>query len=291
MSDLKLFNQTINSPESEKYLKQVLGENAKAFISNATALVSNSGALQKCDPYSIMFAAIKATTLDLPLDQSLGLAYVIPYGDKATLQLGYKSYVQLAMRSGQFKTMNVTDVKEGELIGNNMLSGEIEFKMLEPKARVSAKTVGYAAYFRLSNAFEKTLYMSIEEIEAHGKKYSKAYNKMWVENFDAMARKTVLKLLISKYAPLSVEMREATRSDSATFNRDLEPIYIDNPANNLDVEGNDKASDMFAKAMSNQSIQDAVIEDEVVEAKAEVKAEPKKDTKTQKVEAKPTLNL
>ena len=131
---LKLFNQTINSPSTQKYLSDVLGERKMSFVNNLVALVANNAMLQECEPYTLMFAAMKATALNLPLDKSLGFAYVLPYKDNkkgitvAQFQLGYKGVKQLALRSGSFKTIpNATDVREGELVSRNRLTGECVF--------------------------------------------------------------------------------------------------------------------------------------------------------------------
>lgn len=215
--DLKTFNQTLSSQGWQNHLNAVLGEKRNAFVNNITALVANNKQLQECDPQTIIYAGIKATALDLPLDPNLGLAYVIAYRNKgmaeAQFQIGYKGFVQLAIRSGQFKTINVTDVREGELGEYDLLTGETNIKALPNREKL--KVVGYAAYFRLINGFEKTIYFTREDIEAHGRKYSKAYGYLWTSDFDSMAKKTVLKLLLSKYAPLSIDMQTAVTSDQA----------------------------------------------------------------------------
>lgn len=241
MSNLQVFNQTITNPSWQGYLEKVLGQKKSSFVNNITALVSNSAALQACEPASVIFAATKATALDLPLDPNLGFAYVIPYNNRrdgtqqAQFQIGYKGFIQLAIRSGQFKTLNVTEVRRGEVESFDLLTGEVRFTA-KPN-RESLSVVGYAAYFRLTNGFEKTLYATVEEIDAHAKKYSQTYSSKnpnvaksskWATDFDAMAKKTALKLLLSKYAPMSVEMQSAITSDQAviteTGNR-----YVDNP--------------------------------------------------------------
>jgi len=252
MANLQIFNQTITNPRTQDYLKNVLGEKKSSFVNNLTALVSNNKQLQECEPVSVMYAGIKATALDLPLDPNLGFAYVIPFKNNkenktdAQFQIGYKGFIQLAMRSGQFKTINVRDVKEGEVIGEDFVSGEIQFKKLE-SGREEAKTVGYVAYFRLINGFEKMSYMSREELEQHGKKFSQTFKKgygLWKDDFDSMARKTVLKLLLSKYAPLSIEMQNAIQSDQAVISEKGE-VYADNQNYS---ENNHKAEEIIEKA-------------------------------------------
>lgn len=238
-SNLQLFNKTISNPKTQDYLQQVLAEKKSAFVNNITALVANDVKLQACEPISLMYAGIKATALDLPLDANLGFAYVIPYNNRkagkteAQFQMGYKGFIQLAIRSGQFKTLNVTDVKEGELKEVNLLTGEIAFEARPNRAEL--KTIGYVAYFRLINGFEKTLYMDEKEMEKHAKTYSQSYGSKndstrkaskWTTDFDAMAKKTVIKLLLSRYAPLSVEMQSAITSDQAVMD-DKGTHYID----------------------------------------------------------------
>ena len=235
IAPLKQFNMFIANPRTQDYLSTVLAEKKASFVNNLTALVSNNAALQVCKPDTLMFASLKATALDLPLDQNLGFAYVLPYKDNkkgitlAQFQMGYKGFVQLALRTGQFKTLNATDVREGELVGEDFVTGDLTFKKAEN--RESLPVIGYVAYMRLLNGFEKYLYMTVAEMKAHALRYSQTYkNKFgnWVENFDAMAKKTVIKLLLSKYAPLSVEMRDAIKADQSVLNDKGDASYVDN---------------------------------------------------------------
>lgn len=235
IAPLKQFNMFLANPRTQDYLTTVLAEKKASFVNNLTALVSNNAALQVCKPDTLMFASLKATALDLPLDQNLGFAYVLPYRDNkkgvtlAQFQMGYKGFVQLALRTGQFKTLNATDVREGELIGEDFVTGDLTFKKAEN--RESLPVIGYVAYMRLLNGFEKYLYMTVAEMKAHALRYSQTYkNKFgnWVENFDAMAKKTVIKLLLSKYAPLSVEMRDAIKADQSVLNDKGDTTYVDN---------------------------------------------------------------
>ena len=151
---LTLFNRQITSERTQNYLTSVLGAKKDSFVSNLTALVANNKALQECEPMGVMFAAIKATALDLPLDPNLGFAYVIPYKNNregrtdAQFQIGAKGFIQLAIRSGQFKTLNVSEVKEGEIVDENLITGEITFKKAEN--RDALRTIGYVGYFKLT---------------------------------------------------------------------------------------------------------------------------------------------
>lgn len=232
---LKAFNQFVANPRTQDYLTTVLAEKKASFVNNITALVSNNAALQVCRPDTLMFASLKATALDLPLDQNLGFAYVLPYKDNkkgvtlAQFQMGYKGFVQLALRTGQFKTLNATDVREGELIGEDFVTGDLTFKKAEN--RESLPIIGFVAYMRLLNGFEKYLYMTNAEMKAHALRFSQTFKAgfgNWVENYEAMAKKTVLKLLLSKYAPLSVEMRDAIKADQSVLNDKGEETYVDN---------------------------------------------------------------
>lgn len=242
LTPLQNFNRVLCNTSTQEYLKQVLGAKKGSFVNNVTALVANDEKLQKCTPMSVIYAAIKATALDLPLDPNLGFAYVIPYNNKkadkteAQFQMGYRGFIQLAMRSGQFKTINVREVREGEIIGEDFISGELQFKKLPDDIRVTAPVVGYVAYFRLMSGFEKMAYWTVSEVENHAKTYSQTYSSdkdyirkssKWSTDFDAMAQKTALKLLLSKYAPLSVEMREAIKADQALIKENGEPDYVD----------------------------------------------------------------
>lgn len=242
VSTLKRFNACIASEQTQNYLQQVLHERKSSFVNNITALVSNSANLQECVPMSLVYAGLKATALDLPLDPNLGFAYVIPFKNnkkgvtEAQFQIGYKGFIQLAIRSGQFLLINVTDIREGELKGEDILTGEMSFSRVPD--RESKPVVGYAAFFRLTNGFSKTMYMTVGEVKAHAGRYSQTYSSKneyirkaskWATDFDAMAKKTVLKLLLSKYAPLSVEMQNAIQNDQAVIDDQGEAQYLDNP--------------------------------------------------------------
>lgn len=261
---LQTFNRAITNPSTQKYLQEVLGERKGSFVNNLTALVANNTNLQECEPYTVMFAAMKATALNLPLDNSLGMAYVLPYKDNkrgvtvAQFQLGYKAYKQLALRTGLFKIINATDVREGEISSRNRLTGEINFNFNEnEKERLELPIVGFVSYFRLNNGFESTFYMSREEVEKHALRYSQTYksankyvkeNSKWSTDFDAMALKTVTKLNLSKNAPLSVELSDAIKADqSVMIKSENDYEYIDNEATNaVDIEKAQSLAEKFA---------------------------------------------
>lgn len=236
--------ELLSSPSVQEKLKQILGKNAATFATSVVQITQSNGMLATAEPNSIVGAAMTAATLNLPLNNNLGYAYIIPYNTKnkdgswsvkAQFQIGYKGFIQLAMRSGQFKTIHCTSVKKGEIASRDRLTGAIEFSWIEDdKVREKTESAGYVAYFKLINGFEATFFMSIDELNSHGSKFSKTFgknNSLWKTDFDSMASKTVLKLLISKYAPLSVEMQTAVQTDQASFNdvEDTEDIsYVDN---------------------------------------------------------------
>lgn len=265
---LQKFNDFATCDYTKNYLTKVLGENAKSFVNNMTALVSNDKALQMCVPATVMFAGLKATALGLPLDNNLGFAYVIPYKNtrenktEAQFQMGYKGIVQLAIRSGQFEIINVTDVREGELKGRNRMTGELDFDWNENDAeRCKLPIVGYVGYFKLLSGYSKTTYWSVEELKQHGLKYSQTYGKygkgVWADNFDAMAKKTVLKLMLNKGdAPMSVEMQQAIKYDqSVILDEDGNHRYVDNQKPSAE----DRLEAIAAK--EKQMVEDVVAEE------------------------------
>ena len=213
--------------------QEILGKKAPAFISSILSVANSNTLLQKADPKTVMNSAVIAATLDLPINPNLGFAYIVPFGGQAQFQLGYKGFVQLAMRSGQYKTINVREVYEGEIVSENKFTGEYEFG-----EKTSDKIVGFMSYFKLTNGFEKFLYMSREELEAHGKKYSQTYKRgggLWASDFDAMCKKTCLKMLLSKYGILSIEMQRAQTFDQSIVKSDL----INGNIEDADIDYND----------------------------------------------------
>lgn len=204
----------MDSPAVKKRFEEVLKQRAPQYMSSIVNLVNSDTNLKKCEPMSVIASCMVAATMDLPVDKNLGYAWVVPYGNKAQFQMGYKGYIQLALRTGQYKAINVTEIREGELISWNPLSEEVEIDFSQRK---SDKVIGYAGYFKLLNGFEKTVYWSKEEVESHAKKFSKTYsfkNGVWQTDFDSMAKKTVLRNLLSKWGILSIEMQNAYVADN-----------------------------------------------------------------------------
>lgn len=218
-------------PSVQEKAKQLLGERSVGFITSILQVIAGNSLLAKADPASTMNAAMTAALLNLPINQSLGYAYIVPYGGQAQFQIGYKGLIQLAHRSGQFKRIAEAPVYEGQLIEEDPLLGN----KYDWKAKTSDKVIGYVAYFRLSQGFEQTLYMSAEQVQAHGKRFSKTFgNGPWKTDFEAMARKTVLKLLLLKYAPLSVDLERAIIADQAVVknvNAETQAIEVEYPDN------------------------------------------------------------
>ncbi|AXM89362.1 recombinase RecT [Anoxybacillus ayderensis] len=201
--------QLLNSESMKKRFEEVLGKRAQQFATSILNLYNSEKMLQKCEPMSIISSAMVAASLDLPVDKNLGYMYIVPYGTTATPIMGYRGYIQLALRTGQYKHINVIEVYEGELQKWDRLTEEFE---MDSKQKKSDVVVGYAAYFELINGFRKTVYWTREQIEAHRKKYSKS-DFGWKNDFDAMAKKTVLKSLLSKWGILSIEMQNAFNED------------------------------------------------------------------------------
>lgn len=232
-----------NSSKIRKRFEEMLGENAGSFINSVLTAVNNNSKLKLCNSATILSAASTAATLKLPIVSSLGLAYIVPYkvqgqgGYQATFQIGWKGFVQLAMRSGQYRRINADKVYEGQI-------KEIDFITGEPirGEKISDRVIGYVAYFELINGFSKTLYMTFEELKEHAKKYSQSYAydvksgrraSVWSTNFDAMAKKTVLKLLLSKFGIMNIDstsadMARALAADQSVIQSDGTYRYIDN---------------------------------------------------------------
>lgn len=218
----------VESPAYSKRFTEVLGKNAPQFVSSLVQ-ISQSWNLKDCEPNSVIAAALVAAALDLPINPNLGFAYVIPYKDRASFQMGYKGFIQLGQRSGQYKHLNSCEVYDGDLQSYDRLKGEVILD--EKKRKKNAEIVGYAAYFKLTNGHEHGIYWTNKEVQAHAEKYSQAYRKgsdtPWKTNFDQMAMKTVIKKLISTYGPLSIHMQQAMERDQ-TVEVDGVVSYPDN---------------------------------------------------------------
>lgn len=227
------------------------GKNGQRFISAIVSATTNNPQLQECGNGSILSAALLGESLNLSPSPQLGQYYFVPFNDKkkgmvAQFQLGYKGYIQLAIRSGQYKKLNVLAIKEGELIRFDPLNEEIEVKLIEDEdEREEAPTIGYYAMFEYTNGFKKAMYWSRKKMEAHALKYSQGYAAdkrkgtawtFWSKDFDGMAYKTMLRQLISKWGIMSIEMQSAIDADMAVINDDGTKDYVDNEPLTIDAD-------------------------------------------------------
>lgn len=211
----QLMNAMLDGEKMRSRFDQLLGKRAPQFISSVVSLVNADENMQKAfyqSPMSVIQSALKAATFDLPIDQNLGYAYIVPFKNKgvstATFILGWKGMHQLAMRTGAYKTINVVDIREGELKAYNRLTEEVNIEFVEDEdEREKLPVVGYVGYYRLINGAEKTIYMTVKQITAHELKNRKGdyMGKGWREDWDAMARKTVYRRLIGKWGVMSID--------------------------------------------------------------------------------------
>lgn len=271
------------------------GKNGDRFISSIVSAVNTNQELQSCTNQSILSAALLGNSLGLSPSPQLGQYYMVPFNDKtkgkvAQFQLGYKGYLQLAMRSGQYKKLNVLAIKNGELVRYDPLNEEIEVNLIEDDTvRENTETIGYYAMFEYTNGFKKTLYWSKKKMEEHALKYSQAYaadkrkgtaHTFWVKDFDSMAYKTMLRQLISKWGIMSIDMMTAFDKDMAVINQDGSSYYVDNQEDEInedtvidavpdDVgeysteqeEGNEVKEEPEANTASNNDIQNSLFGD------------------------------
>lgn len=222
----KQLKTILNNDTMKQSFRNVLEENAGAFMASILELYQSDTALQECDPNKIILEALKAATLKLPINKQLGFAYIIPYKGVPQFQLGYKGYIQLAQRSGQYRYINADVVYEGEQVTYDRITGML---MITGEA-TSDTPIGYFAYFQLLNGFEKCVYWTREKVEAHAKRYSRSWsrqNSPWHTNFDAMALKTVIRNIISKYGVMSVEFANAVVEDTSVEER-IEGEIVEN---------------------------------------------------------------
>lgn len=222
------FSVMISTPGYQKLINNTLKEpkRAQRFIAAITSAVATNPALQECDPATILSGALLGESLNLSPSPQLGQYYLVPFNNTkkgckdAQFQLGYKGYIQLALRSGAYKRLNVFAVKAGELVCFNPITEEVELNIIQDEqAREKAPSVGYLAMFEYLNGFTKTIYWSREKMEAHALRYSKGYSAkkgytFWEKDFDAMAYKTMLRQLISKWGIMSIDLQTAFEADA-----------------------------------------------------------------------------
>lgn len=233
-SVMSMINGILDGEKYRKRFEELLGKRTPQFLSSLVSMINDNKDLQQAfyqDPMSVIKSALQAATYDLPIDTTLGYAYIVPFNvsykdergnwakkKQATFVIGYKGLVQLCLRTGAYQCVpDAVDVREGELVSYNRLTGDAEFAWVEDEdAREALPIVGYAGYFRLKNGAEKTIYMSVKQIVKHEEKNRKgsSMGKGWREDFDAMARKTVIRRLCSKYALMSIEYQDSASRDT-----------------------------------------------------------------------------
>ena len=224
----KTLRELFNDPIIKTKVEQLIGKNSATFATSVMQIANSNALLRTAEPSSVFNAACMAATLNLPLQNGLGFAYIVPFKNnkerkvEAQFQIGYKGFIQLAQRSGQFKRLVALPVYKKQLIKKDFING-FEFDW-EQEPEKDENPIGYYAYFKLVNDFSAELYMSHDDIVKHAQRYSQTFKKgfgVWHDNFEAMALKTVMKLLLSKQAPLSVEMQQAVLADQAVV-KDVE---------------------------------------------------------------------
>lgn len=261
IQDKPKFSLAIQTPQYQKLINNTLGDpnRARRFIASISSAVATTPALQDCDAGTILSGALLGEALNLSPSPQLGQYYLVPFKDKnkgkvATFILGYKGYIQLAIRSGNYKKINVIEIKEGELEEFDLMSEEIKVNMIQDdELRENTPTAGYYAMFEYLNGFKKAIYWSKNKMLAHADKYAPAFNKKgyellqagkvkeedmwkysshWYKNFDDMAKKTMLRQLISRWGIMSIEMREAFEKDETIQNTDGTYDYVEDIKNN-----------------------------------------------------------
>ena len=255
------FSIAIQTDAYKKLINNTLGdsERSKRFIASISSAVATNPQLQKCDAGSILSGALLGEALNLSPSPQLGQYYLVPYEKKqningqwvtvssnAQFQLGYKGYIQLAIRSGQYKDIDVIEVREGEFLGRNKLTGKYQFEFIEDEVeRENKPIIGYMAYFEYLNGFTKSIYWTKEKMQKHAIEYSQAYASdikkntsysFWTKDFNGMAFKTMIRQLVSKWGVMSIELQEALNKDMAVVSTDGSYDYVDNKPITMDVE-------------------------------------------------------
>ena len=253
---IKVFNNLINSDLMRTKINQMVGAtDSQEFITSITSAVNTNPALAECDPQTIISAALLGQSLHLKPSPQLGYFYMVPFNNRkkgtkeAQFQLGYKGLLQLAIRTSEYIDIDAIEIKEGEYKGRDKFTGRPKFEFVEDDIRENLPVVGYMAYLEMKNGYIKRLYWSKTKMENHADTYSMAfdlekyhdlqegkipqneqwkYSSFWYKNFDEMAKKTMLRQLLSKHGLLSTEMQKAVESDQAVITKDLQPEYVDN---------------------------------------------------------------
>ena len=242
-NNLPALKSALNAPSVKAKFEEMLGKRSSQFMTSITSVVTNNALLQKADVNSIIMGSAVAASMDLPLNPNLGYAALVPFNSKdgcfAQLQIMVKGWTELFLRSGQCQSIICETVYDGQLVKKNKFTGEYVF---DEDAKKSDKIIGFMAYFKLTNGFEKYDYMTVEEVKAHAQRFSQTFRKgsgVWKEHFEAMAQKTVLKRLLTKYAPKSIEMQQMAIFDQSVIKGTVDkmeeatPDYADNKDGNV----------------------------------------------------------
>ncbi|WP_065419871.1 recombinase RecT [Carnobacterium sp. 1290_CSPC] len=248
----------LKNPAIQKKFNDVLKDKSNSFTSSLISLVNGDGNLSDSEPMSIVASAMQAAQLDLPIEKQFGFAYIVPFNaknkqtgqweKKAQFMLGYRGYIQLAQRSGQYQSINVISVYDGQLESWNPLTEQAKF---DPDNQISDEVVGYIGYFKLLNGFEKTTYWTKEQVEKHRIENNKGKDKrkltgVWASNYDAMAQKTVLRNLLSKWGILSIEMQQGVLADDTVSDIDndgqIQRVDVTESVDDVQVEINQNAN-------------------------------------------------
>lgn len=270
-----------SSPAVQKRFADVLGDKAPAFLAGVIGAVNTNKDLTAADPNSVLASAMVAATLNLSCVPSLGQAALVPYKNNgvmyAQFQVMTRGLIQLAQRTGQYRNINAGEVYEDEFQGDDLLTGEVYFQRVKGGYRDQGqrnKIVGYFAYIETVTGFKKTEYWTKADIEVHRDRFSKArFNGPWKDNFDAMAKKTVLKSLLNHYGPMSVDSQLATaiEDDQKVYNADGEGEYLDNPMRDIDAD----VLDAEPRAETpQQSIADSALESSTTASSAASQTQP-----------------
>jgi recombination protein RecT len=272
-NNLPALKNALNAPSVKAKFEEMLGKRSSQFMTSITSVVTNNTLLQKADVNSIIMGSAVAASMDLPLNPNLGYAALVPFNSKdgcfAQLQIMVKGWTELFLRSGQCQSIICETVYEGQLVKKNKFTGEYVF---DEDAKKSDKIIGFMAYFKLTNGFEKYDYMTVEEVKAHAQRFSQTYRKgagIWKDHFEAMAQKTVLKRLLTKYAPKSIEMQQMAIFDQSVIKGSVDrideatPDYADNKDSVIETTDFEEV----------ESVEVDTETGEIVEAKAETPIE------------------
>lgn len=268
------FSTFLSKDAIKKKINEMVGsKDGQRFITSILSVVSNNPAIAECDQSTILSSALLGEALKLSPSPQLGYYYIVPFNNskkgckEAQFQLGYKGYIQLAIRSGQYKNINVVAVKQGELINYNPLTEELDVKFIEDDdKREKAETIGYYAMFELTNGFKKSIYWSKKKMLAHAEKYSMGFKAhkgytFWEKDFDGMAFKTLLRQLISKWGIMSIDIQNAFEKDMGVIREDGSVDYVDNEKI-IDIQPkNDPLFNEFEKLIKDREDKEQLLQE------------------------------